>query len=66
MVVGDRQTFRLEELGLLKHHGKDGRSFAAITPKGLRLVADAVEDGRICWFSLPAASRPLPLQETEK
>lgn len=54
MVVGSRMTKRLETLGLVEHHGRDRQSFAALTPNGLRTVADACEDGRLEWFTMPA------------
>ena len=44
---------RLCELGLMRAHGSDG-AFAAITPAGLRALADAADDGRIKLFTMPA------------
>lgn len=43
---------RLCDLGLMKARGDD-RSFAAITPAGLRALADAAEAGRIELFKMP-------------
>ena len=52
LVVGNKTSRRLCALGLMKAHGRDG-SFAAITPAGLRALADAAEAGRIELFRMP-------------
>lgn len=52
LVVPDGRSRRLCELGLLESHGGDG-SFAAITPAGLRALADAAEAGKIDLFKMP-------------
>lgn len=52
LVVPMPVSRRLCDLGLMRAHGGDG-SFAAITPAGLRALADAVEDGRVALFSMP-------------
>jgi len=52
VVVPNRYSRRLCEVGLMKAHGADG-SFAAITPAGLRALADAAEAGRITLFQMP-------------
>lgn len=56
LVVPDAMSRRLCELGLLKAHGKDG-SFSAITPSGLRALADAAEAGRIELFKMPEITK---------
>ncbi|MBS8228165.1 hypothetical protein [Vannielia litorea] len=52
LIVPDARSQRLCALGLLHSHGENG-SFAAITPDGLRALADAVEAGRIALFTMP-------------
>lgn len=52
VVVPDALTRRLCDIGFLKAHGPGG-SFAAVTPAGLRALADAVEAGRIGLFQMP-------------
>lgn len=52
LVVPSATSRRLCELGLMKSHGDDG-SFAAITPAGLRAVADAADAGKIELFKMP-------------
>lgn len=52
LVVPDKTSRRLCELGLMVAHGDDG-SFAAITPAGLRALADAVDAGKIKLFEMP-------------
>ena len=51
LVVADRASSRLCEIGLMKEMG-DG-SFVAVTPAGLRALADAVDAGRIDLFRMP-------------
>lgn len=51
VVVGDRTTRRLCELGLMKSDDKG--DFAHITPSGLRALADAVVEGRATLFVMP-------------
>lgn len=51
-VVPSADTMRLCALGLMKAHGRDG-SIVAITPDGLRALADAAERGRIALFEMP-------------
>lgn len=51
-MVPDAMSRRLCALGLMRAHGEDG-GFAAITPVGLRFLADAVEAGRISLFEMP-------------
>ncbi|MFA1674800.1 hypothetical protein ACDY97_19045 [Rhizobium mongolense] len=53
LVVLDNVSRRLCALGLMKTMGKDGDSFACITPNGLRALADAVDAGRIKLFVMP-------------
>lgn len=53
VVAPDAMTRRLCELGLMKAHGGKDGSFAAITPAGLRVLADAVEAGKIELFRMP-------------
>ncbi len=43
---------RLCEMGLMKSHGPNG-SFVAITPDGLRALADAVDAGKAHLFVMP-------------
>lgn len=52
LVVASATSRRLCALGLMRAHGTDG-SFAAITPAGLRALADAAEAGRIDLFVPP-------------
>lgn len=52
LIVPDRISRRLCDLGLMKAHGAEG-SFSAITPAGLRALADAAEAGRIELFRMP-------------
>lgn len=52
LVVPSRIGRRLCELGLMEAHGSEG-SFAAITPAGLRALADAAEAGKIELFTMP-------------
>jgi len=52
LVVPDKTSRRLCALGLMVAHGDDG-SFAAITPAGLRALADAVDAGRLTLFEMP-------------
>ncbi|HRP26369.1 hypothetical protein [Thauera sp.] len=52
LVVASATSRRLCALGLMRAHGTDG-SFAAITPAGLRALADAVEAGRVEMFQMP-------------
>jgi hypothetical protein len=61
LVVPSPASRRLCEMGLLKAHGADG-SFAAITPAGLRALADAADAGRVALFTMPD-STPSLLQE---
>ena len=58
LVVPCAKSRRLCELGLMRAHGNDG-AFAAITPDGLRALADADDDGRVKLFTLPAKN-PTP------
>lgn len=51
IVVADKLSRRLCDLGLMKAMGDD--SFICITPDGLRALADAVEVGRIELFKMP-------------
>lgn len=55
LVVGDRTSRRLCELGLMRAHGKDGDSIVAVTAEGLRALADASDAGRIALFEMPKA-----------
>jgi hypothetical protein len=52
LVLPDKTSRRLCALGLMFAHGVDG-SFAAITPAGLRALADAADAGKIALFTLP-------------
>lgn len=56
LVVASATSRRLCALGLMRAHGTDG-SFAAITPAGLRALADAAEAGRIELFAMPEATK---------
>jgi hypothetical protein len=58
VVVGDRMTARLCELGMMQ--SEPNGSFARITPAGLRALADAMEDGRIPPWELPVGRKPAP------
>ena len=53
LIVPCARSRRLCELGLLRAHADDG-AFAAITPAGLRALADAAERGKIDLFKMPA------------
>lgn len=53
ILVGDRMTDRLCELGMMKSHSRDGNGVVALTPAGLRALADAAEAGRIDIFTMP-------------
>jgi hypothetical protein len=53
VVVPDNMTRRLCSLGLMKAHGGEDGSFAAVTPNGLRALADAADAGRISLFKMP-------------
>ncbi len=53
VVVPDGTTRRLCDLGLMKAHGGEDGSFAAVTPAGLRALADAVDAGKIGLFKMP-------------
>lgn len=55
LVVPDRQSRRLCELGLMTAEN-DG-SFARLTADGLRALADAVDAGKILLFELNAKER---------
>ena len=46
-IVGHKCWRSLARRGLLKPHGDDGDSFFAITPLGLRVLSDELENGRI-------------------
>ena len=59
-VVPNPTLRRLCDLGVMKAHGPDG-SFVAITPDGLRALADAVEDGRIGLFTMPPKRSERPV-----
>jgi hypothetical protein len=52
LIVPEKTSRRLCDLGLMAAHGADG-SFAAITTAGLRALADAVDAGRIALFTMP-------------
>ncbi len=56
VVVADRETRRLCELGLMASAETDG-SFAHITPAGRRALADAADAGRITLFVMPEKMR---------
>ncbi len=51
LVIHDKLSRRLCELGLMKAMGDD--SFICITPDGLRALADAADAGRIELFKMP-------------
>jgi hypothetical protein len=51
IVVGDKLSRRLCDLGLMKAMGDD--SFICVTPAGLRALADAADQGRIDLFKMP-------------
>jgi hypothetical protein len=53
VVAPDKTTRRLCALGLMHAHGGKDGSFAAITPAGLRALADAVDAGKIRLFKMP-------------
>lgn len=52
MINPSATTRRLCELGLMKSHGQNG-SFAAITPNGLRALADMADAGIVDLFCMP-------------
>ena len=51
VVVADRDTRRLCELGLMREASPGG--FVHNTPAGLRALADAAEAGKITLFAMP-------------
>lgn len=53
---------RLCEMGLMKSHGPNG-SFAAITPDGLRALADAADAGKAHLFVMPERRAALERSE---
>jgi len=62
MIVPCATSKRLCEMGLMMAHGPDG-SFAAITPDGLRVLADAVDAGKACLFVMPERRAALERRE---
>lgn len=59
LVVPNRMSRRLCDLGLLRSDSSDG-SFAYITSAGLRALADAVDDGKIELFKMPKKTSAKP------
>lgn len=53
LIYGNRVADSLARRGLVKPHGRDGRSGYQITPAGLRHVADEMEAGTMT-FDPPA------------
>lgn len=46
-IVGSKEHRSLQKRGLVESLGDDGNSFFAITPDGLRSLADAIDSGKL-------------------
>lgn len=63
LVIHNKISRRLCEIGLMKAMGEDGNSFICVTPAGLRAIADAADAGRIELFRMPERPAKTPVDE---